>query len=51
LDRETKEAKESSVAMTASLQKQVIKLENLLAVEQNRNQQLHLEKENEAKTS
>jgi hypothetical protein len=51
LDRETKEAKESSVAMTTSLQKRVMELENLLAVEQNRNQQLQLEKENEAKTS
>jgi hypothetical protein len=51
LEREDKETKESSAAATASLQKWVTVLENLLAAEQNRNQQLQQEKENETKTS
>jgi chromosome segregation ATPase len=49
LEREGKEAKESSTAATASLQKRVTELEKLLAAEQNRSQQL--QKENESKTS
>jgi hypothetical protein len=51
LEREDKETKETSASATASLQKRVTELENLLAVEQNRNQQLQQEKENETKTS
>jgi hypothetical protein len=51
LKREDKETKESSAAATASLQKWVTELENLVATEQNRNQQLQQEKENKTKTS
>jgi predicted nucleic acid-binding Zn-ribbon protein len=40
-----------SAAAVASLQTRVIELENLLATEQDRNQQLQQEKENEVKTS
>jgi hypothetical protein len=51
LEREDKEAKESSAAASASLQNRVTELEKLLAVEQNSNQQLQQEKENERKIS
>jgi hypothetical protein len=51
LEREDKEAKDLSAAAVASLQTRVIELENLLATEQDRNQQLQQEKENEVKTS
>jgi hypothetical protein len=40
LERDDKETKELSAAVAASLQKRVTELENLLAAEQNRNQQL-----------
>jgi hypothetical protein len=51
LEREDKEAKDSSAAVVASLQTRVAELEKLLAAEQDRSQRLQQEKENEVKTS
>jgi hypothetical protein len=51
LEREDKEAKDSSAAAVASLQTRVAELERLLAAEQDRSQRIQQEKENEVKAS
>jgi CHASE1-domain containing sensor protein len=49
LEREEKEAKDSSTAVVASLQTRVTELEKLLATEQDRSRRLQQEKEDGAK--